>query len=173
MTILGLDIDAITNMKAKLGKYIKIMDLGEAKQIVGLELDRDMEAGTLKIKQTQYIKKVLEKFGMADSHPVSTPLDPNIKLMKTPDDKHHDIPEYQSAIGLFMYAAIGTQPDISFAVQTLSQFMSNPSPAHWSAIKHIFWYLNGTHDLGIIYCKGGEVEPLAYSDANWGANVND
>ena len=72
-----------------------------------------------------------------------------------------------------MYAAISTQSDISFAVQTLSQFMSNPSPAHWSAVKCVFQYLNGTHDLGIIYHKGGEVEPLAYLDANWGANVND
>ena len=94
MTILGSDIDAITDMKAELGKYFTITDLGEAKQIVGLELDRDMEAGTLKIKQTQYIQKVLEKFGMADSHPVSTPLDPNVKLVKTPSDKNHNIPEY-------------------------------------------------------------------------------
>jgi hypothetical protein len=53
-----------------------------------------MEAGTLKIKQTLYIKRVLEKFGMADSHPVSTPLDPNIKLVKVPNDEHHNIPEY-------------------------------------------------------------------------------
>ena len=81
-------------MKAELRKYFMITDLGEAKQIVGLELDRDMEAGTLKIKQTQYIQKVLEKFGMADSHPVSTPLDPNVKLVKTPSDKNHNIPEY-------------------------------------------------------------------------------
>ena len=135
VTILGSDIDAITDMKAKLEKHFMIMDLGEEKQIVGLELDRDMEAGTLKIKQTQYIKKVLEKFGTADSHPVSTPLDPNVKLVTTPDNEHHDIPKYQSAIGSLMYAAISTQPDISFAVQTLSQFMSNPSPAHWSAVK--------------------------------------
>ena len=62
-----------------------------------------------------------------------------------------------------MYAAIGTQPD-----QTFSQFMSNPGPAHWSAIKHIFRYLNSTHDLGIIYRNGGEVKPQAYSDADWG-----
>ena len=72
-----------------------------------------------------------------------------------------------------MYTAISTQPNISFTVQTLSQFMSNPGPAHWSAIKHVFQYLNSTHDLGIIYSKGGEVEPLAYLDANWGANMND
>jgi hypothetical protein len=173
MTILGSDIDAITDMKAELQKYFTITDLGEAKQIVGLELDRDMEAGTLKIKQTLYIKRVLEKFGMADSHPVGTPLDPNVKLVKVPNDEHHDIPEYRSAIGSLMYAAIGTRPDISFAVQTLSQFMSNPGPAHWSAVKRVFRYLNGTRDLGIIYSKGGEVEPLAYSDADWGANMID
>jgi hypothetical protein len=72
-----------------------------------------------------------------------------------------------------MYAAVGIQPDISFTVQTLSQFMSNPGPAHWTAVKHIFQYLNGTQDFGIIYQKGGEVEPFAYLDADWGANIND
>jgi hypothetical protein len=173
MTILGSDIDAITDMKTELQKYFTITDLGEAKQIVGLELDRDMEAGTLKIKQTLYIKRVLEKFGMADSHPVGTPLNPNVKLVTVPNDEHHDIPEYRSAIGSLMYAAISTQPDISFAVQTLSQFMSNPSPAHWSAVKRIFRYLNGMRNLGIIYSKGGEVESLAYLDVDWGANMID
>ena len=110
-----------------------------------------MDAGTLKIMQTQYIKRILKKFDMAESHPIGTPLDPNVKLIKTPDDEHHDIPEYHSAIGSLMYAAIRTRPDISFAVQTLSQFMSNPGPAHWTAVKHVFRYLNGTRELGIIY----------------------
>ena len=59
MTILGSNIDAITNMNAELGKYF-IMDLGEAKQIVGLELDRDMEAGTLKIKMSKRSWRSLE-----------------------------------------------------------------------------------------------------------------
>jgi hypothetical protein len=80
---------------------------------------------------------------MTDSHPVSTPLDPNVKLIKTLEAEYHDIPDYQSAIGLLMYAAVGMQPDISYAVQTPSQFLSNPGPAHWMAVKHIFWYLNG------------------------------
>ena len=69
-----------------------------------------------------------------------------------------------------MYAAIGMQPNISFAVQTL---MSNPGPAHWAAVKHVFRYLNGMQKLGIIYRQGREVEPLTYLDANWGSNIND
>ena len=32
MTILGSDIDAITDMKAELGKYFTITDLGEARE---------------------------------------------------------------------------------------------------------------------------------------------
>ena len=88
---------------------------------------------------------------MSNSHLVHMPLDPNVKLIKMPEDKHHNIPEYGTTIGLFMYAAIRTRPDIAFTVQTLSQFTCNPNPTHWTAIKHVFHYLNGTHDLGIIY----------------------
>ena len=57
MTILGSDLNAIAKMKTKLKDYFTITDLGEVKQIVGLELERDMDAGTLKIMQTQYIKR--------------------------------------------------------------------------------------------------------------------
>ena len=68
-----------------------------------------------------------------------------------------------------MYAAIGTWPDITYAVQHLSQFTSNPSPAHWSAIKRVFWYLNGTHEYGITYGGGNTVPILeGFSDADWG-----
>ena len=49
ITALGLDIDAIKKAKAELGKYFTITDLGEAKQIVGLELERNLEEGTLKL----------------------------------------------------------------------------------------------------------------------------
>src|SRR5271168_5016997 len=135
ITILGSDIDAIKKAKAELGKHFTIT---EAKQIVGLELQRNLEEGTLKLSQTQYIQRTLEKFGMADSHPVNTPLDPNVKLIKLPDTENYDIPDYRSTISSLMYAAIETRPDILFAVQHLSQFMSNPGPAHWTAVKHVF-----------------------------------
>jgi Reverse transcriptase (RNA-dependent DNA polymerase) len=67
MTIFGSDQDAIAGMKVELKEHFTIMDLGEAKQIVGLELKRDLEVATLKIKQSQYIKRVLQRFGMIDS----------------------------------------------------------------------------------------------------------
>ena len=37
-----------------------------------------------------------------------------------------------------MYAALGTQLDIAYAVQHLSQFMNKHSEEHWTAVKHVF-----------------------------------
>jgi Reverse transcriptase (RNA-dependent DNA polymerase). len=173
MAIFGSDKRSIANAKNDLQTKYKITDLGEAKQIVGIEIDRDINAGTLKISQAQYITKVLKRFKMEESHTVRSPMDPNVKLIKTPDDEKYDIPDYAPAIGSLNFAACTTRPDIRHPTQALSQFMSNPNPTHWTAVKRVLRYLNGTRNYGITYGLGGEVEPIAYSDADWGANPND
>ena len=61
-----------------------------------------------------------------------------------------DIP-YREAVGSLMYAALGTRPNITFAVQTVSRFSIKPGPAHWEAVKQIFRYLKGTIDLWLSY----------------------
>src|SRR6266446_1653448 len=48
---------------------------------------------------------------------------------------------YLSAVGSLMYLAIGTHPDIAFAVGLLSRFNSCPAKVHWNAIQHVFKYL--------------------------------
>ena len=55
-------------------------DLGEMKKILGIQVIRDREAGTLKIVQSTYIDKILARFNMAEAKPVTTPLPKNIKL---------------------------------------------------------------------------------------------
>ena len=67
-------------LKHNLKGLFDITDLGEPNKLVGLEFTRDREHGTLTIRQTQYIESILEKYSMQDANPVSTLLDPNIKL---------------------------------------------------------------------------------------------
>src|SRR5258707_7035435 len=62
---------------------------------------------------------------------------------------------YLSAVGSLMYLAIGTHPDIAFAVGLLSRFNSCPDKVHSNAIQHVFKYLKATVDLGL------EFGPLA------------
>ena len=58
---------------------------------------------------------------------------------------------YVSLIGALMYAAIGSQPDIAFAVGALSHFLSNPGRCHWNEAKHVLTYLKGTSHYAIQY----------------------
>ena len=173
MTIFASDDDIMSEIKKEFTEFFTITDLGELKQVVGLEVAKDPQGEYIKISQKQYIKKILKRFGMEDSKPCKMPMDPNIRLMKTPEEESHAIPEYGAAIGSLIYAAIGTRPDIAYAVQSLSQFTNNPSPEHWTAVKRVFRYLNGTQDLGIIYKKMPTINLDGYTDADWGSNPVD
>ena len=44
---------------------------------------------------------------------------------------------YASAVGSLMHAMLCTRPDIYFIIGMGSRYQSNPSPEHWTAVKHI------------------------------------
>jgi hypothetical protein len=78
--------------------------------------------------------------------------------------KVKDVP-YREAVGSLMYAAMGTRPDIAFAMSTVAQFSDNPRWEHWATVKRIFRYLLGTRNLELTY--GGEERGLVgYIDAD-------
>ena len=59
-------------------KYFNIKELGLIKDYLRIEIK--MTKDHLKLNQTKYIEKVLEKFNMINLNPVSTPLDLKYKL---------------------------------------------------------------------------------------------
>ena len=72
---------------------------------------------------------------------------------------------YREAIGSLMYAALGTRPDISYAVTNVSRFSSNPSMPHWDSVHCIYHYLLGTKDLWMTY-GGIEKALVGYMDVD-------
>ncbi len=177
MAIFGSSIVLLNNFKNELRAHLDFTDGGDIHLFVGLQISRDRPNKRISLTQSRYIDKILERFGMEKSNPVHTPVDTNIPLIPTRSDFDSvtmiDIP-YAAAIGSLMYAAIATRPDISFAVQTLSQFTSNPSPTHWTAVKRVFRYLKGTQTVGLTYgSSAGDNGLTGYSDANWGQNLAD
>ena len=82
MLIAGSSIEEINNLKKQLSKQFTMKDLGAAKQILGMRIIRDKGNGTLKLSQSEYVKKVLNKFNMNEAKPVSTPLGSHFKLSK-------------------------------------------------------------------------------------------
>jgi hypothetical protein len=173
--IFGNDVKFTNQTIAELMKRYQATDYGQPDQIIGIGIHVDAQSGTIKLSQAKYIDKILRQHKMEDCKPVATPIDPSVKLQKAngaPDPKIQS--GYAAAVGSLMFLAIATRPDIAYAVQSLSQFSANPTPEHWSAIKRVFRYLQGTRDLGLTY-GGGDftTQFAAYSDADWGADIND
>ena len=163
----------MSSAKAEIAQHLNITDLGEARTFVGLQISRNRPKRSITIHQTSYITKILERFGMLSSHIVHTPLDPNVVLIpSTEESQPSDFP-YAAAIGSLMYAAVATRPDISHAVQKLSQFTSKFSQAHVTAVKRVFRYLNGTRNLGITYYPTSDTEILGFTDADWAQDISD
>ena len=107
----------------------KVKDLGEANIILGIHVKHDRMAGTISISQCAYLKQVLKCFGMTDCNSKATPSPLGITLSKdqgpkTPEDHALMVDKpYWEVLGSIMYAQIGTQPDLSYAVSTLSKYV--------------------------------------------------
>ena len=116
----------------------------------------------------------MSRFGMENSKPVSTPLDPGTKLAKLDSCLKEELEEYpfRELIGSLMYLAVGTRPDIAFAVNSLSQYNTCYKKEHWVAAKRVLRYLKGTTNHGITFKKTGIVLE-GYTDADWAICTND
>ena len=82
MLVAGSNMQDINVIKKKLAKSFAMKGLGVAKKILGMRIKRDMKNHKFTLSQGEYIQKVLERFGMQDAKPVSTPLASHFKLTK-------------------------------------------------------------------------------------------
>jgi hypothetical protein len=171
MLVAGSNMQDINVLKRKLANSFAMKDLGAAKKILGMRITRDRKNHKLTLSQGEYIQKVLERFGMQDAKPVSTPLASHFKLTKEMCPKTQEQIEYMSkvpyssAVGSLMYAMVCTRPDIAHAVGVVSRYMNNPGKEHWQAVKWILRYLRGTTSHAL--CFGGSSTVLqGYSDSD-------
>jgi hypothetical protein len=111
-------------------------DLGPVRQFLRLEISRNGQL-TITLGQQAYIDTILQRFEMTTAYGVQTALDPNVRL-----DGHGqqggvevDPTQYQAIVGSLMYAALGTRPDIAYAVAALSRYSSRPLIVHLTAAK--------------------------------------
>ncbi|KXN87171.1 Copia protein, partial [Leucoagaricus sp. SymC.cos] len=130
------------------------------------------------LSQEAYLNQVLERYGMAGAHPVSTPLAVGNILSasqspQSPDDvckykEYSNKIHYLSLIGSLLYA-MQTQLDIQFMVGQVAQFGGNPGIPHLQAAKHILRYLKGTLELKLVLDhRGGKAFDLVgWTDSNW------
>ena len=61
-----------------------------------------------------------------------------------------------------------TRLDSAYAYSKLAQFNANPPDEAMEGINHLYRYLLGTDDLGILFHTDGNKELVGYTDSNHG-----
>ena len=119
MLVASRDAAEIRKVKQLLSSRFEMKDLGPARRILGMDIERDRERGILTLCQSGCIRKILRIFNMDESKSVSTPVGAHFKLYVVVDDKAEtsmDDISYASYIGSIMYAMIGTRCDLAYAL---------------------------------------------------------
>ena len=147
-------------------------DLGDASLVLGMEISRDLNCGTVSVTQAPYVRSIQKKFGMDGCNKVNTPgVGPELSTLVQQSEQldAERTKRFQAIVGSVIYLAQVTRYDILFAVNQLARAMTKPSKAHMAAAKHLLRYLAGTIDFCITY-KKDDFKLTAFSDANWGNN---
>ncbi|KAK2069237.1 hypothetical protein P8C59_003834 [Phyllachora maydis] len=159
---IGPNIGYITDLKKRLNKVYAIEDLGPAAYFLGVQIIRDRPNRRLWLNQSQYVEEAVSRFNLADSKPISIPLQPGlVSQLQLEEDitsylyNSTEIKLYQSLVGTAIYIMLLTRVDISFTVQWLSRSLNRPTKSHLNAAKNLFKYLNSTKDYSICFSYNG------------------
>ena len=75
-------------------------------------------------------------------------------------------------VGKLNYLTV-TRPDISFAVNVVSQFLNSPCEDHWNAVIRILKYIKRSPRKGLLYGSNNHTRLVCYSDADWAGSPSD
>jgi len=173
--ITGSSLKLVEETKKSLQQSFKMKDLGELKYFLGIEFVRS-NSGVV-MHQRKYALQLISEVGLSGAKTTGTPMDVNVKLTsKQYDDQTGqnqneplaDQSAYQKLIGKLLYLNM-TRPDISFSVQTLSQFLHQPKKSHMDATLRVVKYIKRQPGQGILLSSKCSNEIIAYCDADWAA----
>jgi hypothetical protein len=131
-------------------------DLGKLHHFLGMQVQRSVDGMVL--SQRQYMIDILDRAGMAECKPCTTPVDTTPKVSANPSD-------YRSLAGALQYLTF-TRPDIAYAVQQVCLYMHDPREPHLAALKRILRYIRGTLHLGLHLRPSTQDDLVVYSDTD-------
>ncbi|MCH84640.1 retrovirus-related Pol polyprotein from transposon TNT 1-94, partial [Trifolium medium] len=165
----GTSLLEFERIKGILDAHFKIKDLGVLKYFLGLEVAQSREGIT--VSQRKYCLDLLKDSGLLASKPATTPLDPAVKLHNDDGKLYEDISAYRRLIGRLLYLT-NTRPDISFAIQQLSQFLHKPTMVHYNAACRVVRYLKHNPGRGLLFSRHSDLQLLGFSDADWAGCID-
>ncbi|KAA1124157.1 hypothetical protein PGTUg99_050211 [Puccinia graminis f. sp. tritici] len=162
----------VDSLISSMGKRFKIGADEELNHFLSLKITRDIPNQFVFLNQSHYITELCNRFLNGKATPVSTPTDSVFKnLRHRSESEPISSGPYPQLIGSLLWVSQCTRPDISFAVNRLSQHLRNPSDAHWHAGLRVLNYLVTTQHLKL--WLGGYLTLSGYSDSDWAEDRDD
>jgi hypothetical protein len=124
------------------------------------------------LSQQRYILDLLKKSNMSEAKPIKTPMSTAHTLSLLSGDPLLDPSLYRSLVGALQYLSL-TRPNMSFAVNKVSQFMHRPTSLHLQTVKCILKYLKSTISYGLLLRRSSSHTLQAYSDSDWAGCPDD
>jgi hypothetical protein len=166
--------EQLAEVRKFLDQHFKMTWTVDPKMLLGIEIARNREAGTVQLSQKHYAEDILKTFGMSDctpkKFPMATPIPADVSGDRPPPDRRFPYLEF---IGKLNYLARSTRPDLSFVASHLATFCSCYQERHWNACLDVMRYIKGTTAVSIVYSKSGPDQPISYSDANYATDPID
>ena len=161
----------IHKCKRELASEFEMKDLGLMHYFLGIEIWQ--KPGENFLSQGKYVVKILERFGMVDCKPVTTPMELDFKKLSGSATRPvlRNATEYRQLVEALMFL-VNSHLDICFGVNTLSQHMVEPHHTHWIGAKNLLRYLCGTITCALRYTIGN-LRLHGYTDVDWASSVVD
>ncbi|XP_022003783.1 uncharacterized mitochondrial protein AtMg00810-like [Helianthus annuus] len=132
---------AIDNIVNQLSSTFAIKDLGRLHYFLRIEAVHHSK--DLILSQQKYLLNILQRSGLSDCKPMSSPMCSSQVLTIDDSLPLSDPVRYCQVVGALQYATL-SRPDIAFAMNRVCQFMNVPTENHWSAVKRILCYSKWT-----------------------------
>lgn len=165
IVLTGNNVSSVNKFVACLNQKFSLKDLGPLHHFLGVEVIPTNSG--LFLSQAKHVSDLLTQHHLDGAKEMITPMSATSNLVLHDGSQSIDPTSYRKLVGGLQYLSI-TRPDVSFAVNKLSQFMHAPTENHWVALKRILRYLKGTIHYGLFLRKNSPLQLSAFSDSDWG-----
>lgn len=116
---------------------------------------------------------LINEFGLLRCKPVKNPIEHNLVIQvveSAGDSLITNVIAYQKLVGKLIYLTL-TRPNISYAVQCLSQVMHAPLKLHMRLALRVLRYLKSSPGRGMSISKGNLFDLKVFVDVDWGKRL--
>lgn len=138
--------------------------MGLLSYLLGTEILK--QGQDLLLSQKKCILETLKRAWLYHAKLVPTPITTTTNLYLSDSLEFDNLVKYRQIVGALRYVTLSS-PYITFSVNKVCQFMHSPNENHWSVVKRIFRYLQGTNSHGLLFKHDFATILHAYTDPTY------